>query len=354
MLQWLRGGRLSHTDHLTRVEAISELYSGLQNTEEIVTDLEEPAPGSPAVACGRQYRAWLRQALLEVVPEFFYEILLSRRAPGYEKFAQEKVYPNDVVITFNYDVACERELRKAGIWQISDGYGFSAGLHDFPASRVRVLKLHGSTNWLDVILGGIHAGGFDPDGSLGERPVIYGTRSFETLGYPDGTRDSLCPSRPPAGQPSLIMGLHKRFYSETSFGRERGAFWQCLWSQAAEALASSEGIVIIGYSMPEADQAARNLLLKRSNRRSRVSVCCGSGSRGIQQMLRDNGFDNVEIPGRGFFEDYLARNSISHTPQFSGVPRSEEKAKKKSIVTRVERTSLKTGELRQINRHKIS
>jgi hypothetical protein len=78
-------------------------------------------------------------------------------APLYDQFARERIQPGDTVITFNYDQACERSLKEAALWEISDGYGFELGIDAIPTSTVRVLKLHGSTNWWVLHFSGVRA-----------------------------------------------------------------------------------------------------------------------------------------------------------------------------------------------------
>ena len=125
--------------------------------------------------------------------------------------------PGDVVLTFNFDVALERELKRAGLWEIGDGYGFSLGPDLTPPSKVRVLKLHGSTSW--------RVG----NNLLVERPVVLFDNDLEYLGYP-GLKDPQAPRQPSASLPSLIMpALNKRFYYDMSFVRE----WE---SSAARAI----------------------------------------------------------------------------------------------------------------------
>jgi hypothetical protein len=53
------------------------------------------------------------------------------------------------LVTFNYDDSLERELSRAGVWDVSRGYGFPLGAEDTP-SKTLLLKLHGSMNWLIV------------------------------------------------------------------------------------------------------------------------------------------------------------------------------------------------------------
>jgi hypothetical protein len=62
--------------------------------------------------------------------------------------------------------------------------------------------------------------------------------------------------------PAIVMPTRrKQFFEATSFGHEWEPFWRELWRQAEEVLTTSDELVMIGYSMPEADEAARALLL---------------------------------------------------------------------------------------------
>jgi hypothetical protein len=62
-----------------------------------------------------------------------------------------------IVISFNYDLGAERSLQAAGLWHINDGYGFRLK-QDGSTSPVRMLKLHGSTNWRRLLFGGDSTG----------------------------------------------------------------------------------------------------------------------------------------------------------------------------------------------------
>ncbi|HTR46566.1 MAG TPA: hypothetical protein VMM16_04170 [Verrucomicrobiae bacterium] len=306
LLDWLRPGRLPTDDYRARVEEVFRLYGNLKDIERILTDIEDGGPGSPVAAYFPSQRSLLRASFVVSIAEFFYDISCTHQSLLYSRWARERVRLGDVAITFNYDIACERELKKAGMWEISDGYGFALGLDEIPRSKMKVLKLHGSANWLDLNFGGLQCG--SPSSGLGERPVVCDWRQFESLGYSREIRDPECrTASAPVGYPALIMGLHKRFHSDTSFGRERLGFWESLWSQAEEVLAASDEIVVVGYSMPSADSEARSLLLRTANRRASVVVCCGGDSARVCDEFKHRGFSGVHTPGNGFFEDYLER-----------------------------------------------
>jgi hypothetical protein len=224
----------------------------------------------------------------------------------YRALAEEKIKPGDTVVTFNYDLACERALHMAGLWEVSDGYGFDFGVESIPSSKVRVLKLHGSTNWVGILFGGNM--GFSQASSVyDQRPAVFGKREFAFLGYGEDMRDPLMAQiTRTGGDPALILPtLHKNFFHQTTFGREWEPFWDEIWRQAGESLGASEKVVIIGYSMPVADERARNLILKCTNPSAEVLVFSGSASGSICQAFQSCGFKPAVSAGSGYFEDFL-------------------------------------------------
>jgi hypothetical protein len=291
------------------VELGSGTYGGLADLERILTDLDECPPDSPAAALSLSQRKNIRQALLISIPEFFRDL---RQAPSplYDRFAREQIRPGDVIIAFNYDLACERALRRAGLWEINDGYGFCLGIDSIPPSAVTVLKLHGSTNWWGTIFNGMR--GFFQGGpnAFPYRPVILFPNDFEFLGYPRELLDPLSPPRnsTPAALPALIMLTHhKRFYTQTSGGREWEQFWDSLWTKASQVLGTANRIVIIGYSMPFADEEARKLLLEKSDKSAKITLLCADRNTAIRDQFKSRGFSEVEMFKNGLFEQFLDR-----------------------------------------------
>lgn len=175
-------------------------------------------------------------------------------------------------VTFNYDLSIERSLQAAGLWHVNDGYGFRLAPQG-ASSPVRVLKLHGSTNWRGLLFGG-GTGFLTAGNSLGQRPVLCSRPDFEYLGFPDFI-DPLVGQLPSAVTiTAMIMPiLKKAFFKETTFGQEWQAFWDMLWGQAGKALDAADEIVLIGYSMPEANERTRALLLDNPNKGARVTIC---------------------------------------------------------------------------------
>ena len=270
-------------------------YGRLEDIEEIVTQVERSERPGPILA-------GLREAVC-----VFFDTVRSNDAPLYQQLASEVIQGGDVAITFNYDLSLDRELRKAGNWEISDGYGFDLGIRNVPKSATTLLKLHGSTNWIDSLLGGMRAGKFSQGygwDSLGFRPVVLPSE-FEFFGY-EGVTDPMFSGGGVDRSGSMILpSRNKRFYVQTSINqREREAFWSALWAQAGTALRNADEVVIIGYSLPEADTEARRLLLQVTNKDSSLTICCGQDTDRVEKEFARNGFSRVRTDSKRF-EDWL-------------------------------------------------
>ena len=70
-------------------------------------------------------------------------------------------------------------------------------------------------------------------------------------------------------------------------------------------LGISDKVIIIGYSMPVADERARNLILKCTNPNAKVLVFSGSASGSICQAFHSCGLKAAVSAGSGYFEDFL-------------------------------------------------
>ncbi len=283
------------------------------NIEDVITELASRIDSLKEAenAEGRAERMRLgncRGSLNASLREWFRQIH-TKAAPTYAEFADKVVQPGDGVITFNYDDSLERELKRAGKWDVSRGYGFPLGA-DERSSDVLVLKLHGSINWLVSILGGATSGPVQVTSMspLGRHPVIH-PADLAYLGYKDFPGHTYASG---GAFPCLILpGRKKEFFYDTSFGYEYTEFWDWLWSQAAAALGRSDKIVLCGYSLLPVDQRARDLLLQKPQKKTAVTVVCGSQSERIVDDFRTTGFRNVEAFEGGHFEDWiLAEESI--------------------------------------------
>ena len=227
---------------------------------------------------------YLRYAVKTMIPLYF-NSLRSQPAELYRTFAENVLSPGDAVITFNYDLALDREMRRAGKWDIGKGYGFNINNVTATESPCKLFKLHGSTNWRGEVFQGSE--GFGQTSwenlSLGQRPIIDRSE-FEFLEYSNASDPQDHTGR--VRIESIIMPTaRKQFYSETTFGREWEKFWDSLWLLAGEALSRSNEVYLIGYSVPVYDVRARNLIETRLGTGAVMTVCCRNGTTGVVESV---------------------------------------------------------------------
>jgi hypothetical protein len=306
ILSWM----LSHERYQDTADSIREIFGASPNIEDMVTELDriiKSLEGAEELEyrLKRSIAAQIRSKLGEVLPQWFSEIH-TNPAFAYQQFAEAIVQPGDVIITFNYDDSLERELKRSGKWDVSQGYGFPIGQQAPPKSSVLVLKPHGSMNWLVSIFGGMQSGAFaiGDGGALGNLPCIA-TDFLKYLGYAD------MPGTFPGGGgfPSLILpSQDKLFHFATSFGLEHKSFFDALWAQASAALKRAEKVVLCGYSLQRVDERACDLLLKAPRKSSRIVIVSGSDGTRITNTFRDAGFQNIECYDSGFFETWVSES----------------------------------------------
>lgn len=283
---------------------VVDLYGSLDNFEYILEDLMTCPPGSPASALGAS-RFYLLHNLQEAVHDYF-DVIRSMPAPLYDGLSR-CLRPDDKVITFNYDLGIERALRSAGLWDVKSGYGFPLE-EGCRRSRVEVLKLHGSTNWRQIYFGGLTGGGpFAVNfNSLGHRPVLYLRSDWEYLDYQDSVDPQCSLLSVTCNSPAMIMpALPKCFYSQTSFGHELKEFWDKLWDRAKRAIEEADDLVLIGYSLPTADERARAMLLCVANKSVRLSISCGTATLNLEREFQVHGFTDITATAPTF-EGFLA------------------------------------------------
>jgi hypothetical protein len=204
----------------------------------------------------------------------------------------ERMRPDDVVITFNYDATLERVLLEQKKWSFKNGYGFELV---FQKSRddetfvphlnspVIVLHLHGATGWYwrplfapnySVPPGG---GGAVPREALGAAPLGTGIsldpKFLTALGIYNV--DACLPDTLPVASERHVM-LHPSFLKDYETDESGTRVFAKLWQKAAQALREAEHTFIIGYSLPRADVATLTLLLT-TLRRGTVTVVNPNG-----------------------------------------------------------------------------
>lgn len=184
----------------------------------------------------------------------------------------ENLNEGDTVITFNYDLIVEKGLWLKDKWTFLDGYGLYKNINDFQAtwggtypsdkpteSIVKVYKLHGSLGWI-----------YD---GLDEQIIFIGMPDYfpgyaglfcERNLHPSGARWD-------EGTTFIEPSYLKRFNSTPVLG---------IWERAFQALQQANELIIIGYSLPEADVAAQVFLASavRTSKIQSITVIdpCGS------------------------------------------------------------------------------
>jgi hypothetical protein len=317
MAEWVRANPDAGDGFADAVQVITTEFDLTKPFERVLADLDsridsilQRPRGKTLEECEEKFRfVYTRVAVGSMIPAYFGS-LRSKPAEAYRLFARDKLAPGDAVITFNYDLALDRELRRSGKWSIGHGWGFPIAYAGDAApadSPCKLLKLHGSIYWLGELFGGRR--GFcqtNPlEGSLGGRPSVA-PAAFEFLGYGDAS-DRQCHNGA-VGAPGLIMPTaNKKFFVDATDGPQWVPFWQCLWSQAAEALRASDEVYVIGYSMPEYDSHARELLATRIPLGVTIRVCCDRGTADAVESLRRlrSGDCNVRPACALTFEDWV-------------------------------------------------
>jgi hypothetical protein len=282
--------------------SLEETFHSTANLEDLLTEMVSTVSAVPAnTRAGIAMRERFRQdyhVLSDALQERFGEIR-ENPAGAYEHFCAHVVRPGDCIITFNYDVSVDRELRRAGKWHVGDGYGFT--IVELPEkSPVKILKLHGSSNWLASLWQ-------SPGDGFGWRPVISDAE-MSFLGYTD-QRDLNFRNARSGMVPTLILPRpEKEFFIALGDKQELRLFFDDLWNQAKNALGQSDSVVICGYSMPDTDERARKLLIGNSlGKGTRITVVSGSRSDDIAKCFRDQGYKYASAAHTTYrFEDWAA------------------------------------------------
>jgi hypothetical protein len=312
MEQWTLSNFPEGHNFRTAVDTMRSEFDLSKSFELVLTDLDdriEPfLKEKPDTRKGIEEKVrlvYLRVALRAMIPSYF-NSLRSQPARLYGIFATCVLARGDAVITFNYDVALDRELAKSANWHVANGYGFELERANPVQSPIKLLKLHGSTNWRGELFRGMR--GFfqmNPgEFSLGPRPVIgsselkylEGGVEFDPLSH-DGGASIEC---------LILPTARKKFFNETSLGPEWKDFWDSLWFQAGEALAASTEVYVIGYSAPEFDVRARDLLARKIDKRAIVNVCCHDGTNSVAESLRNLVESEVRPTEPCTFEGWLS------------------------------------------------
>ena len=288
--------------------SLEDTFGSVANLEDLLTEMVNSVLAYAADTSERTAsRTQFQQdyfVLTCALQERFAEIR-ENPAHAYEQFCAHVVSPGDCILTFNYDVSVDRELRRAGKWNVGDGYGFT--IPNLPdKSPVKILKLHGSSNWL-ASLWTSFGNGFGP------RPVLSdGEMGF--LGYTN-QRDIDFRNAQSGIRPTLILPTpSKDFFVNLGDRQELGQFFDDLWNQAKNALSQSNRLVICGYSMPDTDERATELLLGNLiGRGSRITVVSGSKSGDIARRFLEQGYKYATAAEKNRFEEWVVSSAAAQS-----------------------------------------
>ncbi|HEY4903496.1 MAG TPA: hypothetical protein VIH89_08500 [Candidatus Sulfotelmatobacter sp.] len=320
LLQWMKRPTHDPNSYAARYPAtahfLEESFAPVQNVEDLVTaihkTIDEFENGTREQQAKRTYVANEYGVLKQAVRAWFAEIQqgVALASSAYRDFARDIVVPGDCIVTFNYDVSLDRELRLAGKLEIGDGYGFP--IESLPGgSPTKMLKLHGSTSWLALLFGGRTSGPFQfqPGNTLGTRPVI-GKNELSFLGYVNAADPAF--GKGGAAMPVMIFPARsKDFYFAPNTGIEYAEFWNDLWRQAGTALRSADRVVMCGYSLSSVDERARKLLLTAPRKEAEIVVASGDDTEGIVKQYREAGYAMSTAADEVLFQRLVARSPES-------------------------------------------
>jgi hypothetical protein len=289
MVTWVLETQPPGSESRNAIDIISTLNGPVGDVESVFTDVI--LGRGPFGALTQDQRRRTAGAIRRCLVGLFKHIARTGQAPLYRDFAK-RVQKDDVIVTFNYDVALENELIRTKLFRVRGGYGSSLPVEwTEDNSDVVVLKPHGSINW-NGWLGA--PGVFTPGDRLRDHPIVD-NKDPVLVGYPARVLDE----RFGNGQvvdtsiTVILPASEKRYSVQTSDGDEWVPFYESLWSQAAESLQQSDRIVMIGYSMPAADHRPRALLLWCANKRAEVTICCASSNAAMAAEFESHGFWRV-------------------------------------------------------------
>lgn len=302
MADWVRETESARVEHGEVIESIASRAGEVRDLEQVLTDLDQGGGAFTDIRANERrtltggFRRCVRGYLVDIHAK-------NPEAPLYDHLSN-RVRPGDVFVTFNYDVALEGALIRAERFCVRDGYGFEQDW-DEPNSPTMVLKPHGSINW-NAAPFNRGSGKYTPGNEYGRQPYVDNVENL-LPGYPkDILNKSFRPGAVTGSSVSLIPPSHvKKFCIRGWDGDEDNwvHFYETIWSQAEEALRTSERIVLIGYSMPDADTCANEVLLTPENQGAEVVLCCRDSNSNLEKRFRDRGFPRIRQAGR--FEDYL-------------------------------------------------
>lgn len=273
------------------------------------------SPGMGKVYASRDlayYRKLLDRAIYEILAEKrnYTPEEESKRSAFAAYVVQEIINGNQVsLITTNYDTAAEMKIYEESIKAVEQiDFGFSwrpvnsedgAVQHQPSNTRLKILKLHGSLNWLKCDL--CDHVYINPKGN-----IIHQAFRDEI----DDRNTCHCNNAP---LKSLIVA--------PSFERDvRDSNLLHIWKTALETLREAEEWIMIGYSLPAEDLAIKSLLVRAKNSRSnplkkeQVTIVQhgNSAKESYSLLFGEDGFSYL-ANGLDEFLDQVKTSSLNNT-----------------------------------------
>ena len=292
MVTWLIETFPADDEYRRAIDTITAVGGPVTDIEALFTNLDVgrgPFRGLSDVQRGR-----VGGRIRRCLGDYFKSICIQNQgAELYSAFAK-RIAKGDTFITFNYDTSLENELIRARRFRVRNGYGSTLTADwDELDSDVTVLKLHGSVNWTAALFDGMTSGPRSVSNSLGKRPFVDNTDSCFP-DYPNLVLDKGFPGGGIAKSATLILPTYdKEFSVKTALGVEWVDFYESLWEQASCFLEKADRVVIIGYSMPDADYRAGSMLLWNMNKRAEIVICCSSSNEKMTTRFRGHGFSRT-------------------------------------------------------------
>jgi hypothetical protein len=261
------------------------------------------------------------------------------------------MHPNDVIMTFNWDTILDRALFDTGLWYPDDGYCINFdeildGEWRLPRSdhsSLKLLKLHGSTNWFGPYLTrhlqtGERIALSSADTVDQIRCLVDGTNHYDC--YKDRWRPNYQPFSyffPPNNpqdttplMPIIIPPTKQKLFSEYK------NVFQPIWDIAKNQMKEAQRLVIIGYSFPKTDIHAFSLLenfIDGSSKKQIVIVDPYPDSVSDRVSERIKGRAEI-IVNKGTLSDYLGLKNVKLDYSKSQLAKLHkmEKTKSKAIL----------------------
>lgn len=175
------------------------------------------------------------------------------------------VSPGDVLITFNWDLVNEILLFRANKWSCQGGYGMPGHPNEaLGESPVMILKVHGSCNW---------ALRHEQDQSLyiGYKALFFDQMTAEEDPAPVGSSADF--------GSSLIVPSYLKDPSRVSILRR-------VWESAGDALRKANNIIVLGYSLPDADLHSQKLFreaIRQNTSLASIGLVLGANSESYER-----------------------------------------------------------------------